>query len=130
MQPLVGQAVAAPVAGERGLPTEDVWERPEAGEGLLSQRRAATWLGARGPLCPQWGWRRWCSQCCPRGLGLGNPVLQTRMPERGEPYPDTLFRRRSNNLFRRRSGDVRVAVGTSPERRRNRLLERRRNSGK
>ena len=37
------------------------------------------------------------------------------------------FRRRSNNLFRRRSGDVPAATGTSPERRRNRLLERRRN---
>ena len=42
----------------------------------------------------------------------------------------TLFRRRSGNLFWRRSCDVPVTVGTSPEGRQNRLLERRQNSGK
>ena len=125
-RPLVGHAVAAPVAGERGLPKEDVWERPKVGEGLAKPAQSCCWLGARGPLCPQWGWPGWCSQCCPHGLGLGHPVLQTRMRERGQPYPDTLFRRRSNNLFRRRSGDVAVAAGT----RQNRLLGRRRNTGK
>ena len=102
-----------PVSG--GCPRRTLGSALRWGRGWRSQRRAAAWLGARGPLCPQWGWRGWCSQCCPQGLGLGHPVLQTRMRERGQPYPDTLFWRRSNNLFRRRSGDVPVAAGTSPE---------------
>ena len=96
-----------PVSG--GCPRRMFGSALRWGRGWRSQRRAAAWLGARGPLCPQWGWRGWCSQCCPQGLGLVHPVLQTMMPERGQPYPDTLFRRRSNNLFRRRSADVPVA---------------------
>ena len=64
-RPLVGHAVAAPVAGVRGLPTQDAWSALRWGRGWRSQRRAAAWLGARGPLCPPWGWRVWCSQCCP-----------------------------------------------------------------
>ena len=120
-----------PLSG--GCPRRTLGSALRWGRGRRSQRRATAWLGARGPLCPEWGWRGWCRQWCPQGLGLGHPVLQTRMRERGQPYPDTLFRRRSNNLatfqqpvpatfWRPSSGRPNVArtspeqvVGTSPE---------------
>ena len=102
-----------PVSG--GCPRRMFGSALRWGRGWRSQRTAAAWLGARGPLCPQRGWRGWCSQCCPEGLGLSHPVLQTRMPERGQPYPDTLFRRRSNNLF----GDVPPTFQWPLERRQN-----------
>ena len=99
-----------PVSG--GCPRRMFGSALRWGRGWRSRRRAAAWLGARGPLCPQWGWRGWCSQCCPQGLGIGHPVLHTRMPERGQCYPDTLFRRRSNNLFWRRSSGRWNVAGT------------------
>ena len=43
------------------------------------------------------------------------------------PSANTLSRRRSGNLFRRRSGSVLVAAGTALERRHNKLPERRQN---
>ena len=54
-RPLVGQAVAAPVAGERGLPTEDVWERPEVGEGLAKPAQSCCVARSAWPPVPPGG---------------------------------------------------------------------------
>ena len=54
-RPLVGQAVAAPMAGERGLPTEDVWERPEVGEGLAKPAQSCCVARSAWPPVPPMG---------------------------------------------------------------------------
>ena len=51
----MGQAVAAPVAGERGLPTEDVWERHEVGEGLAKPAQSCCVARSAWPPVPQVG---------------------------------------------------------------------------
>ena len=52
VRPLVGQAVAAPVAGERGLPPEDAWERPEVGEGLAKPAQSSCVAQSAWPPLP------------------------------------------------------------------------------
>ena len=54
-RPLVGQAVAVPVAGERGLPTEDAWERPEVGEGLAKPAQSCCVARSAWPPVPPVG---------------------------------------------------------------------------
>ena len=114
-----------PVSG--GCPRRMFGSAVRWGRGWRSQRRAAAWLGARGPLCPQWGWRGRCSQCYPQGLGLGHPVLQTRnagerptLPRHlvpstfQQPVPATFWRRSSGRWNVARTSPEQV-VGTSPE---------------
>ena len=102
-----------PVSG--GCPRRMFGSALRWGRGWRSQRRAAAWLGACGVLCPQWGWRGWCSQWCPQGLGLGHPVLQTRMPERGQPYQTPC----SGDVPTTCSGDVLATFQWPLERRQN-----------
>ena len=58
-RPLVAQAVAPPMAGERGLPTGDVWERPEEGGG--AGEASAELLRGSERVAP----------CAPSGAGGG-----------------------------------------------------------
>ena len=101
------------------------------GEGLAKPAQSCCMAGSAWPPVPPVGLAEVVQPVLPPGpRSRSSRPADKDAQERGQPYPDTLFRRRSNNLFRRRSGDVPVAAGTSPERCQNRLLERRRTSGK
>ena len=60
----MGHAVAAPVAGERELPTEDPWERLEVGEAVAKPAQSCCVAPSAWPPVP------------PVGLaGVAQPVL-------------------------------------------------------
>ena len=126
-RPLVGQAVAAPMAGERGLPTEDVWERPEVGEGLAKPAQSccvarSAWppvppVGLAGvvqPVLPP-GPRSRSSRPADKDTGE-RPTLPSHLVPATfqQPVPATFWRRSSGRWNVARTSPERV-VGTSPE---------------
>ena len=115
------------MAGERGLPTEDVWERPEVGEGLAKPAQSccvarSAWpsvppVGLAGvvqPVLPL-GPRSWSSRPADKDAGERPTLPRHLVPATfQQPVPATFWRRPSGRWNVARTSPEQV-VGTSPE---------------
>ena len=127
MRPLVGHAVAAPVAGERGLPTEDAWECGEVGEGLAKPAQSCCVARSAWPPVPPVGLAGVVQPVLPRGPRSRSfrpadkdagerPTLPRHLvlATFQQPVPATFWRRSSDPWNVARTSPEQV-VGTSPE---------------
>ena len=115
------------MAGQRGLPTEDVWERPEVGEGLAKPAQSycvarSAWppvppVGLAGvvqPVLPP-GPRSRSSRSADKDAGEGPTLPRHLVPATfQQPVPATFWRRSGGRWNVARTSPAQV-VGTSPE---------------